>query len=559
MSGLNNVPRIHALPRELADQIAAGEVVERPASVVKELLENAIDARADHIRIDLERGGITRIRITDNGHGIHPDDLRQTLDRHSTSKLSEGGALQRVQTLGFRGEALGAIASVSRMTIQSSCDDSGQGLEMQCSGSSIEYVMPVAHRAGTTVEVRTLFFNTPARRKFLRTEWTEYQHVQYVIRQIALSHFSTGFHVTHNGRKVMTYPAVSADYARRVAAIAGQEFIHKARPLDYSAAAFHLWGWLGDPAIARNQSDRQYLYLNGRAIRDKHLNHAIRVGYADRIYPGRYPCYVLFLEMDPALADINVHPAKHEVRFAHTRDVHDFIHAAVADTLTAGRVPEPAVAGDGSHSAKVAQEINTVEVRESGGPLPATGSLQTQPAQIRAVLQGRFLIFEDAQATILFDLQAARMTLARLALAQVRAGHRVVQKPLLLPVSREYPRSMLDKLEDRLDMLAVIGVDVVRQAPDSIMLRQLPAFLEFADAAGLFDDLVAALDRSAACDDDIDEIVLGHVNDRQGSLTHEDLCRIIDAIMQTEYTGARTPPVYRRLSADDLLALLGGR
>ncbi|TNE81231.1 MAG: DNA mismatch repair endonuclease MutL, partial [Gammaproteobacteria bacterium] len=330
--------KIHLLSPRLANQIAAGEVVERPASVIKELLENSLDSGASRIEIDVENGGIKLMRVRDNGCGIGEQDLPLALSRHATSKIEQLDDLEAVATLGFRGEALASISSVARLAIATNENDSGPGWKAEAEGRDMAVnLAPVAHPRGTTVEVRDLFFNTPARRKFLRTESTEYKRIDEVLRKLALSHFSVDFTLRNNGKVVHQFRAAGSqlEQERRVAAICGPSFMENALYVDVEAAGLRLWGWVGLPTFTRSQADLQHFYVNGRSIRDKLVTHAVRQAYQDVMYHGRHPAFVLYLELNPADVDVNVHPTKHEVRFRDSRTVHDFLfrslHRAVAD------------------------------------------------------------------------------------------------------------------------------------------------------------------------------------------------------------------------------------
>ena len=333
---------IKQLPPHLVNQIAAGEVVERPASVVKELLENSIDAGAKKIEIDIEQGGLKRIRIRDDGKGIPKEELALALSRHATSKIASLDDLEHVVSLGFRGEALPSIASVSRMTISSRTEGSEQGWTVSPQHrddgqEAFDEPEPVAHAKGTTIEVRDLFYNVPARRKFLKTENTEFKHLQEVVKKISLSNFQIGITLRHGQRNLLTLqPAlerVGAD--RRVSEICGPAFMEQSLYLDYEAAGLKLWGWVGLPTFSRSQADQQYFYVNGRIIKDRVVTHAVRQAYSDVLFHGRHPAYALFLELAPEKVDVNAHPTKHEVRFRDARLVHDFLyrtlHQALAD------------------------------------------------------------------------------------------------------------------------------------------------------------------------------------------------------------------------------------
>jgi DNA mismatch repair protein MutL len=365
------MPKIHILSSRLANQIAAGEVVERPASVVKEVLENSLDAGATRVDIEVEAGGGKLIRIRDNGAGIPADELPLALARHATSKIESLEDLERVDSLGFRGEALASIGSVSRLTLTSNTDDSSsEGASAECEGRDMEVqVKPAPHPRGTTVEVRDLFFNTPARRKFLRTEKTEFNHLEEVVKRLALSRFDVAFNLRHNGKALHNLkPGDSqAERQRRVATVCGPAFMEQAIYVENERAGFRLWGWVGLPTFSRSQADLQYFFVNGRVIRDKLIAHAVKQAYRDVLYHGRHPAFVLYLELDPAQVDVNVHPTKHEVRFRDGREVHNFIfsslHRALAEVRPSDQLPENVVAaGDG-------QLIDTAtgEIREQGG------------------------------------------------------------------------------------------------------------------------------------------------------------------------------------------------
>lgn len=338
--------RIQLLSPRLSNQIAAGEVVERPSSVVKELLENSLDAGASRVDIDVEQGGVKLIRIRDDGKGVVKDDLALALSRHATSKIHELDDLEAVATLGFRGEALASISSVSRLTMSSRHEDSDEGWQVSVEGQDmVPALKPAAHNVGTTVEVRDLFFNTPARRKFLRKEKTEFGHLEEVVKRIALSRFDVSISLKHNQRVIHNLRAADseAEKARRVANICGPAFIQSAVTVSVEVGDYKLWGWVGLPTFSRSQADLQYFFVNGRVIRDKLVAHAIRQAYRDVLYHGRHPAFVLYLELDPATVDVNVHPTKHEVRFRDSRMVHDFLfrslHRALAEVTPDDQKP----------------------------------------------------------------------------------------------------------------------------------------------------------------------------------------------------------------------------
>ncbi len=366
------MPPIQLLSPRLANQIAAGEVVERPASVVKELVENALDAGADRVDVEIEQGGVKLIRVRDDGSGIEEQDLPLALSRHATSKIVSLDDLEAVASLGFRGEALASISSVSRLTLTSRTAAQEAASRVEVEGRDMDArITPAAHPVGTTVEVRDLFFNTPARRKFLRTEKTEFNHVEECVRRQALSRFDAGFTLRHNQRVVQSLrpAATPVDKERRIGALCGQQFIDNAVVIDAEATGLRLWGWVALPTFSRSQADLQYFFVNGRVIRDRLVAHAVRQAYRDVLYNNRHPAFVLYLEVDPASVDVNVHPTKHEVRFRDGRLVHDFIfrtlHKALADVR-----PDDHLRG------AVAQSV----VREGAGADPAMAGQQAQPA-----------------------------------------------------------------------------------------------------------------------------------------------------------------------------------
>ena len=327
---------IKILSPQLANQIAAGEVVERPASVVKELVENSLDAGADKIQIDIETGGATLIRVRDNGCGIPKNELCLALARHATSKIADLEDLEAILSLGFRGEALASMSSVSRLTLTSRTAEQNEAWQVYAQGREMEAVLkPASHPVGTTVEVANLFFNTPARRKFLRSDKTEFAHIDEVIRRIALAKFNIAFTLTHNGKIVRQYRAAQAQpqQLKRVAAICGDAFVQHALRIDWLHDDLHLSGWVATPDYYRSQNNLAYCYINGRMVRDKVVVHAIRQAYAPYLNAEQYPAFVLFLDLPPQEVDVNVHPTKHEVRFHQQRLIHDFICQGVMNAL----------------------------------------------------------------------------------------------------------------------------------------------------------------------------------------------------------------------------------
>ncbi|MGQ0286072.1 DNA mismatch repair endonuclease MutL [Pasteurellaceae bacterium 22721_9_1] len=328
---------IQILSPQLANQIAAGEVVERPASVVKELVENSLDAGANRIQIDIENGGASLIKIRDNGIGIPKHELSLALARHATSKIANIEDLESILSLGFRGEALASISSVSRLTLTSRTADQNEAWQVYVQGREQEsHIQPASHPVGTTVEVANLFFNTPARRKFLRSDKTEFAHIDEVIRRIALAKPQISFTLTHNGKTVRQYKSAvqTAQVLKRVAAICGDDFVQHALHIDWKHDDLHLSGWVAAPQFYRTQNDLAYCYINGRMVKDKVITHAIRQAYANYLHSEQYPAFVLFLDLNPNEVDVNVHPTKHEVRFHQSRLIHDFICQGVENALS---------------------------------------------------------------------------------------------------------------------------------------------------------------------------------------------------------------------------------
>ncbi|SFM39722.1 DNA mismatch repair endonuclease MutL [Marinobacter zhejiangensis] len=398
---------IKLLSPRLANQIAAGEVVERPASVLKELVENALDAGAGHIDVDVEQGGVKLIRVRDNGSGISKEDLPLALSRHATSKIASLEDLEAVGSLGFRGEALASISSVSRLALTSRTEEQEAANKVEVEGRDMDArLSPAAHPVGTTVEVRDLFFNTPARRKFLRTEKTEFGHLEECLRRQALGRFDTGFTLRHNQKVVQSLrPApTQLDKERRIGALCGQKFIDNAVVIDAEATGLRLWGWVALPTFSRSQADLQYFFVNHRVIRDRLVAHAVRQAYRDVLYNNRHPAFVLYLEVDPATVDVNVHPTKHEVRFRDGRLVHDFIfrtlHKALADVrpddhlrgvMAQSLGPEPGDSADGAAGAAMPQAgaaANSMPWGATSQPPQKTWAAQDQMAFYQSLNQG---------------------------------------------------------------------------------------------------------------------------------------------------------------------------
>jgi DNA mismatch repair protein MutL len=529
---------IQQLPDILVNQIAAGEVVERPASVVKELVENALDAGARRIDIDLEEGGIRLVRVRDDGAGIAAAELPLAVSRHATSKIASLEDLEGVATLGFRGEALPSIASVSRFAMTSCRDGAAHGAKLAVEGGRVGEVVPGAHPRGTTVEVRELFFNVPARRKFLRAERTELGHVEEWLRSLALARPDVELRVSHNGRPTRRWQANGADLAdpaddslpmRRLEEALGGGFAGNALRVDHSGAGLRLHGWIARPAYNRASADQQYLYANGRSVRDRSVAHAVRQAYADVLFHGRHPAYVLFLELDPRRVDVNVHPAKHEVRFRDARLVHDFVyrtlHEALAETR-AGTHPVHAAAdavpgarqGPGFHQqsplglppapgrtavaealagyAALYGERASANDREPGPhpPLPR-GTEATLPplGHALAQLHGIYILAESAEGLVVVDMHAAHERIGYEKLKAAHDGEGLRRQPLLVPATVAVSEREADVAEREAATLAELGFEIDRAGPQSLLLRAVPALLAHGDVEVLLRDVLADL------------------------------------------------------------------
>ena len=506
---------IKELPPQLISQIAAGEVIERPASVVKELLENSLDAGAAYIEIDIEKGGAGLIRVRDDGSGIPADELVMALSRHATSKIETLDDLEHIASLGFRGEALPSIASVSRLRLSSRTSDSDRGWRCEVRDGKTGAPEPLAHTPGTTVEVRDLFYNTPARRKFLRTERTEWQHIDQLVRRVALSRFSTGFQIRHNRRNIAHWPASvgEQDQQGRLAAICGEEFAANMLELEHQSSGLYLRGWVAQPTFSRSQADRQYFYVNGRMIRDKLVAHAVRQGFQDVLFHGRYPAFVLYLEMDPAEVDVNAHPSKHEVRFRDSRLVHDFIfrslHKLLAGTRPGGvsvhgSAPKPAAVGNGGgHGA----------YRQSGlslGTADATAAYQAlyvaqavkDPDPDRAdaplgyalaQLQGVYILAQNREGLVLVDMHAAHERITYERLKKSLASGSLRAQPLLVPQSIRVADDEVELAIRHRELFEGLGLEIDRGGPQSLVLRQIPVILQDVDAEKLIRDVLSDL------------------------------------------------------------------
>ncbi|MGM0516601.1 MAG: DNA mismatch repair endonuclease MutL [Pseudomonadota bacterium] len=550
------MPEIRALPQSLVNQIAAGEVVERPASVVKELVENALDAGADRIEIQVVAGGVKQLSVRDNGHGMSPEQMPLALAPHATSKIRDLDDLEAVASLGFRGEALASIQSISRLRLVSRAADDEHGWELDA-GVDAE-PRPTPAKPGTWIDVRDLFFNVPARRKFLRTERTEFGHIDQLVRRLALANPGVSFSLTHNGRAVLELPRVGSDEIdRRVAATLGKGFLEEAREIDASASGLALQGLVASPQYARSSTDQQLFFVNGRVVRDRLIAHAVRRAYADVLHHARHPAYVLSLWLDPAAVDVNVHPTKAEVRFRDARSVHDFLFQTVHRALARpGAGDEPAVvrpapeAPTGDSTASFGRPVGSPaggavpRLAGAGVPSPAAsqgylsllrqGQAESQPGPggVRepapvaddtpplgyavAHLGGVYILAQNRDGLVIVDAHAAaeRITYERL---KERYRHQgLAGAPLLLPVDLRVSPGEADSFEDFREAFAAAGVVLDRVGPEQVRVREVPVMLREGDIEALARDMLAELRRvplepgmirSSVVDDRIDEIL----------------------------------------------------
>jgi DNA mismatch repair protein MutL len=538
---------IQALPDQLISQIAAGEVIERPSAVVKELLENALDAGATHITVRLEQGGVKRIAITDNGRGIPPEQMPLALARHATSKIASLTDLENVGTLGFRGEALASIASVAQLTLTTRTADAAHAWEII--GSQEGSVVPASGAPGTTIDVQDLYFNTPARRKFLKSEQTEYGHCAEVVRRIALARPDVTFSLTHNGKTVDHWSI--GEFAKRSAHILGDEFANARLPLDESAGPLRLHGFVGLPTASKARADGQYFYVNGRFVRDKLLVHAVRAAYQDVLHGDRYPSYALSLDLDPALVDVNVHPSKIEVRFRDSRSVHQFVFHAVSHALAAtsatsfGNAPAPQAAGNGplpwmrdqqgqpqpqyqnefgaqlrpnfsTGGFGVAQ--NTTEYGAMFQPgvqtnldmastfgngttpdafsMPGSANTQSLPADdfplgfALAQLHGIYVLAQNSKGLVVVDMHAAHERILYEQLKNALDDNSMFVQPLLIPVTFYADAVEVGTVEEHQETLSALGFDIAAMSPTTLAVRAVPALLKNADAQTLARDVL---------------------------------------------------------------------
>ena len=508
---------IKPLPDHLVNQIAAGEVVERPSSVVKELVENSLDAGARHVKVVLEQGGRQLIRVIDDGAGMLRDELRLALQRHATSKIASLEDLENVATMGFRGEALPSIASVSRMDLAARHQAEEHGWSITVRRGEISEATPSAVQKGSHISVEDLFYNVPARRKFLRAERTEFKHVDQLLRRFALARFDVGFELEHNGKSISALPPVSSEAEQdlRLQRVMGREFLDHAIRVDSDRGGIRLHGWVAEPRYNRAQADRQFFFVNGRAIRDRVVAHAVRSAFKDVLFHGRHPAFVLYLEIPPGTVDVNVHPQKHEVRFRDSRMVHNFLYSTLHRALEdkgsgavrpgAELVRENTFTGFGQDqggislpvreqlsayarvlgSGSAADPATTVETTGSGDEeIPPLGFALAQ-------LHGVYVLSQNVSGLVLTDMHAAH---ERITYEQLKSRYdegSIKGQRLLVPIDVQLSESEADLVESHSGKLTGLGLVVDRSGPESVVVREVPALLARSDAAQLLRDVLS--------------------------------------------------------------------
>ncbi|MFA5171988.1 MAG: DNA mismatch repair endonuclease MutL [Sulfuriferula sp.] len=520
------MPIIQHLPDILISQIAAGEVVERPAAALKELLENSLDAGATEIRVHLELGGTQLIRVADNGVGIDAAQLNLALARHATSKISSLEDLECVASLGFRGEALASIASISRVRLASRTWDAEHAYEIRADGAAAGEVQPTALTAGTTIEVRDLFFNTPARRKFLKSAATEYAHCNDVFQRIALARPDVSFSLHHNDRAVQLWRG--QDMAERITAVLGVDFNQAAVNVAETTAGLSIHGMSALPAYSRASRDAQYMFVNGRFVRDKLLAHALKQAYHDILHHDRHPAYCLFLTLDPALVDVNVHPAKTEVRFRDSRAVHQFIYHAINKTLAgrAGDAPAaqaqlgtptattshaPIYAPRPSYTPSyqaamplgIAQPVNYYDLmaRDTTPPTAPAPQLNTDTHPLGYALgqlHGIYILAQNQAGLVLVDMHAAHERIMYEKFKTALDQQTIASQPLLIPIAINVDNLDVATANEHADTLATMGFEIAQLSPTSLAIRAVPQLLQSADPAQLARDLLHELRTSGA-------------------------------------------------------------
>ena len=589
---------IQQLPDVLINQIAAGEVVERPASVVKELVENALDAGATRVDIDLEEGGARLIRVRDDGGGIPAGELPLAVSRHATSKIASLDDLEMVATLGFRGEALPSIASVSRFTIASRRAADAHGAALEVEGGAVGEVAPRQHPPGTTVEVRDLFYNVPARRRFLRAERTETGHIEEWLRSLALARPDVELRVSHNGKPSRRYKGGGELFSDdRLHETLGPEFARHALRVEHEGAGLRLHGWIAQPAYSRASADQQYLYVNGRSVRDRSVAHAVKLAYSDVLYHGRQPAWVLFLELDPVRVDVNVHPAKHEVRFRDSRLVHDFVYRSLQEALAGTRAGQQAAAAESAGArafggaapapradafAQSGLSLRTDEARAgyaalygathadgaatavapAPAPMPAPDDAAAPPlGYALAQLHGIYILSQSAEGLIVVDMHAAHERIGYEKLKRAHDAEGLRMQPLLVPQAVAVSEREADVAEREAATLAELGFEVTRTGPQALLLRGVPALLAEGDTEALLRDVLADLRehgasrRVASARDELLSTMACHGSVRANRrLTVPEMNALLRQMEETERSGQcnHGRPTWARFGLDEI-------
>ena len=592
--------RINLLDQKLANQIAAGEVVERPASIVKELIENSLDARANKITVEVEQGGVKLIRIQDDGSGILKQDLALALHRHATSKIKKIGDLENINSLGFRGEALASISSVSRVSLLSKAREGeyDAGWQIDVEGNvAHKSLVPVSHAEGTTIEVRDLFFNTPARRKFLKKERTEFSKIDEIIKRLALSRFDVHVSLRHNQKIIYNLlPAKSnSEKQRRVGLLCGSKFVENSIQIDIERAGLKLWGWVGLATFSRSQGDLQYCYVNGRSVKDKLVTHAVKQAYRDVLFHGRHPAYVLFLELDPSLVDVNVHPTKHEVRFRDSRFVHDFLFSSLykslsevtpVDQLETSKelnqlnsvfdLPQKMnESNDGrfnqSALSLVDGERNFLESSDKSDDFSRAEDQRTDVPPLGyavAQLHGVFILAQNDQGLVIVDTHAAHERITYERMKRALADEGLKTQTLLVPISIALSRTEVDYAEDNKTALLELGLEIEKVSDEALVVRKVPALLRDSDIEQLVRDVISDLIKFGTTDlinskqDDLLSTMACHGSVRANrQLTIQEMNALLRDMETTERSGqcnhGRPTWVFKSLAELDKLFLRG--
>ena len=592
--------RINLLDQKLANQIAAGEVVERPASIVKELIENSLDARAKKITVEVEQGGVKLIRIQDDGSGILKQDLALALHRHATSKIKKISDLENINSLGFRGEALASISSVSRVSLLSKAreEEYDAGWQIDVEGNiAHKSLVPVSHAEGTTIEVRDLFFNTPARRKFLKKERTEFSKIDEIIKRLALSRFDVHVSLRHNQKIIYNLlPARSdSEKQRRVGILCGSKFVENSILIDTERAGLKLWGWVGLATFSRSQGDLQYFYVNGRSVKDKLVTHAVKQAYRDVLFHGRHPAYVLFLELDPSLVDVNVHPTKHEVRFRDSRFVHDFLFSSLYKSLSEvrpvdqletskeldqlnsafdlpqkmnesndGRFNQSALSlvdGERNFLESSDKSDNFSRAEDQRADVPPLGYAVAQ-------LHGVFILAQNDQGLVIVDTHAAHERITYERMKRALADEGLKTQTLLVPISIALSHTEVDYAEDNKTALLELGLEIERVSDEALVVRKVPALLRDSDIEQLVRDVISDLIKFGTTDlinskqDDLLSTMACHGSVRANrQLTIQEMNALLRDMETTERSGqcnhGRPTWVFKSLAELDKLFLRG--